>query len=99
MDAASAAAMSDPDRNPAFRRRWQDAHTRPELPTQRPKSGQDALELTGRELLEQWRRDYPSYNLAKLPFDWSFEFIWPCSTSGHGLIGLFASVGGSWRRR
>ena len=25
MDAATAAAMSDPERNPAFRRRWQEA--------------------------------------------------------------------------
>src|SRR3954447_15248365 len=26
--------------------------------------------------------------------DWSFEFGWPCSTDGHGLIGLFGSVSG-----
>lgn len=57
MDAAAAAAMSDPERNPAFRRRWQDAYTPPQLPGPKLKSVQDDLELTGRELLEQWRRD------------------------------------------
>ena len=30
MDAATAAAMSDPERNPRFRRRWQDAPCEPE---------------------------------------------------------------------
>ena len=29
MDAATAAAMSDPDANPKFRRRWQDAPCEP----------------------------------------------------------------------
>ena len=30
---------------------------------------------------------------------WSFEFIWTRSTNGRDLIGLFASVGGSQKRR
>ena len=56
MDAA-AAAMSDPERNPAFRRRWREAPNAPrEMPP--PDLGpEDAVELAGRELLEQWRRD------------------------------------------
>jgi hypothetical protein len=55
MDAATAAAMSDPERNPAFRRRWQEVGA-PRPPDQ-PQTAQDDLELTGRELLEQWRRE------------------------------------------
>ena len=57
MDAAAAAAMSDPQRNPAFRRRWQDQPdhlARTDAPAPKP---DDALELTGRALLEQWRRE------------------------------------------
>lgn len=57
MDAASAAAMSDPERNPAFRRRWQDqpGHlVHANAPAQKP---DDAIEQTGRALLEQWRRE------------------------------------------
>ena len=57
MDAATAAAMSDPERNPAFRRRWQEACTPPLPPDAKALVAQDALELTGRELLEQWRRE------------------------------------------
>ncbi len=56
-DAASAAAMSDPRRNPSFRRRWQeplDRSTSSESPTPSPEV---ALEITGRALLEQWRRE------------------------------------------
>jgi len=60
MDAATAASMSDPELNPKFRRRWQ------ENPCERalslppaPVSG-DTVELTGRELLEQWRRERAS---------------------------------------
>ncbi|MBL6459398.1 hypothetical protein JMJ55_29205 [Belnapia sp. T6] len=56
MDAATAAAMSDPERNPAFRRRWQDVAS-PSPALGRPLAAQDDLELTGRELLEQWRRE------------------------------------------
>jgi hypothetical protein len=57
MDAATAAAMSDPDRNPSFRRRWKDANTRQQPHVGEPNSERDALELTARELLEQWRRE------------------------------------------
>jgi hypothetical protein len=58
MDAAAAAAMSDPERNPKFRRRWQAAPPcEPErYPPQSLEPG-DAVELTGRELLEEWRRE------------------------------------------
>ncbi len=56
MDAA-AAAMSDPERNPAFRRRWRDAPGKPGARPPADLEPEDALELTGRELLEQWRRD------------------------------------------
>ena len=57
MNAASAAAMSDPRRNPSFRRRWQeqlDRSASSRAPTPRPEV---ALEMTGRALLEQWRRE------------------------------------------
>jgi hypothetical protein len=57
MDAATAAAMSDPERNPAFRRRWQDAGTPPQPPAREPDPKQDPVEQTGCALLEQWRRD------------------------------------------
>ena len=56
MDAAAAAAMSDPERNPAFRRRWREA---PDEPREMPPADlepADAIESAGRELLEQWRR-------------------------------------------
>jgi hypothetical protein len=58
MDAAAAAAMSDPERNPAFRRRWWDAATRAHVcvVTAGPDLD-DNLAATGRELLEQWRRE------------------------------------------
>jgi hypothetical protein len=58
MDAATVAAMSDPERNPAFRRRWHDTPCRETAPPRPPalESG-DAIELTGRELREQWRRE------------------------------------------
>ena len=57
MNAASAAAMSDPRRNPSFRRRWQeplDRYASEGVPTPEPHV---ALEITGRALLEQWRRE------------------------------------------
>jgi hypothetical protein len=55
MDAATAAAMSDPLRNPSFNRRWQDnsdTSSRTRAPVPNP---DEALELTGRALQEQWR--------------------------------------------
>jgi hypothetical protein len=57
MDAATAAAMSDPERNPAFRRRWHeqpDHHVPVQAPTPMPEV---ALEVTGRALLELWRQE------------------------------------------
>jgi hypothetical protein len=57
MDAAAAAAMSDPERNPKFRRQWQDPPREPRrTPPANLKPG-DAVELTGRELLDQWRQE------------------------------------------
>jgi hypothetical protein len=57
MDAATAAAMSDPQRNPAFRRRWQeqpDHRAAAQAPLPIPEV---ALEVTGRALLELWRQE------------------------------------------
>jgi hypothetical protein len=54
MDAATAAAMSDPDLDRWFRRRW---HGDPKqaAPPLAPHSRQpDSLELTGRQPLERW---------------------------------------------
>ena len=53
MDAATAAAMSDPRRNPAFRRRWLEADA---PPVQRPAVRDQAGELDGLALLAEWRR-------------------------------------------
>lgn len=55
MDAARAAAMSDPERNRWFRRRWLE----PEGVKPRPvgdASPSDQLEKTGLDLLLTWRR-------------------------------------------
>ncbi len=57
MDAATAATMSDPERNPKFRRRWQDPPPEPGWTPPADLALEDAVALTGRELLEQWRRD------------------------------------------
>jgi hypothetical protein len=57
MDAATAAAMSDPERNPAFRRCWQEACTPSDLVAGGPPAEKDAVNLSARELLEQWRRE------------------------------------------
>jgi len=55
-DAAAAAAMSDPERNPAFRRRWTERAE--SLPMPACTLEQDAdLELAGRQLLAAWRRE------------------------------------------
>ena len=56
MDAAEAAAMSDPDMNPLFRRRWVETPTSPKpqrLPTARQT---DLTAETGRALHEEWRQ-------------------------------------------
>ena len=57
MDAATAAAMSDPERNPAFRRRWQEAPEEPATPHRPVHEPAASLERAGRELLDEWRRD------------------------------------------
>jgi hypothetical protein len=55
MDAASAAAMSDPDRNPHFRRRWVQPTARPRVvPVVQPPDG--TLGAIGIALLKSWRR-------------------------------------------
>jgi hypothetical protein len=56
MDAAAAAAMSDPDRNPHFRRLWQEQVLRPPrvIPAGSPPS--DKLGTLGVALIEAWRR-------------------------------------------
>jgi hypothetical protein len=53
MDAAAAAAMSDPERNRYFSRRWHCDH---EATSQRPAPDGCEEKLAGLELLEQWRR-------------------------------------------
>jgi len=57
MDAATAAAMSDPDRNKWFRRRWADSSHPPKQAPGRSPQPPAALELTGYALLEQWRSE------------------------------------------
>ena len=63
IDAAAAAAMSDPDRNPAFRRRWLDAGAPAIISAVAADPDPDSdLVFTGRELLEQWRRERAGAN-------------------------------------
>jgi hypothetical protein len=55
MDAATAAAMSDPDRNTFFRRRWRETWV---VVTAQPHPATDpaeGLELAGQDLLREWR--------------------------------------------
>lgn len=55
MDPARAAAMSDPDRNPLFRRHW----VEPVAAKPRPAADaipRDTLEQSGLDLLLAWRR-------------------------------------------
>jgi hypothetical protein len=52
MDPARAAAMSDPERNGFFRRRWAEPPHKPPVCIQ----AVDDIELTGRALLDEWRR-------------------------------------------
>ena len=59
-DAASAAAMSDPERNRWFRRRWVEAGPTPIVLTPAPAAIparllDDQLNLLGHQLLQQWR--------------------------------------------
>jgi hypothetical protein len=57
MDAATAAAMSDPDRNRFFRRRWRETWV---VVAAQPRPATDPaerLELAGQDLLREWRRE------------------------------------------
>jgi hypothetical protein len=60
MDAASAAAMSDPDNNRWFRRRWHDETTSQCSKMTWGAERAEAVEVTDRELLSQWRRELES---------------------------------------
>ena len=57
MDAAAAAAMSDPDSNRWFRRRWQEPQPPAERLPPAAACDQNPVEQTGRALLEEWRRE------------------------------------------
>jgi len=58
MDAASAAAMSDPERNPLFRRRWlEPAGSATGRAIAEHPGPDDDLAVTGLELREQWRQE------------------------------------------
>ena len=63
-DAAAAAAMSDPENNRWFKRRWSDVGTEPTTSTIAPVrphlAAPDDLDLLGRDLLLQWRRERTS---------------------------------------
>jgi hypothetical protein len=56
MDAATAAAMSDPDMNPSFRRRWVEAPASPEPQRLSTARHTDLTAETGRALHEEWRQ-------------------------------------------
>lgn len=62
-DAAWAAAMSDPDQNRWFRRRWVEVSgPRADTPgciiaLAAPSTSEDELRALGRHLLAQWRRE------------------------------------------
>jgi hypothetical protein len=57
MDAATAASMSDPDSNKWFRRRWQETEVKPVHRAVPMADAAADLEVTGRALREQWRRE------------------------------------------
>lgn len=64
-DAAAAAAMSDPDNNRWFRRRWAEpVLTQPRVEPTSPQPTQD-FELIGTELLAAWRRERAERELAR----------------------------------
>lgn len=50
MDAAAAAAMSDPERNPHFRRRWDEGS--PDAPTASPRTSTEGIGTLGLALQE-----------------------------------------------
>ena len=56
MDPATAAAMSDPARNPLFRRRWLEGDA-PVVPRPAPPNAPSAEDLDGLALLLAWRRE------------------------------------------
>jgi hypothetical protein len=55
MDAAAAAAMSDPDRNPHFRRRWREQASPRVIQVIAP--SRETLGAIGIALVEAWRRE------------------------------------------
>ncbi len=57
MDAASAAAMSDPERNRWFRRRWVEPATIPPPAATRQDIVPQSLEATSLHLRETWRQE------------------------------------------
>jgi hypothetical protein len=57
MDAATAAAMSDPERNRFFRRRWVSEPDDGPCKHRITSEPHDSIDLTGLELLQQWRRE------------------------------------------
>ena len=56
-DAAAAAAMSDPEQNRWFRRRWAEHLPAHVLAEPAPLPATQDSELIGRELLAAWRRE------------------------------------------
>ena len=64
-DAAAAAAMSDPEQNRWFKRRWAE-HGPVQSPSEpaSPPATQD-FELIGRELLAAWRRERADREAAR----------------------------------
>ena len=57
MDPATAAAMSDPDRNPRFRRRWTEPPGIAKSNRPRTPEPDKALEQAGSAVREQWRHE------------------------------------------
>ncbi len=82
MDAATAAAMSDPERNGLFRRRWAESFHKP------PVRGQvmDDIELAGRALLEEWRCSRSRERMAAAAS--GGERAWPPCPSGRRSDGI-----------
>jgi hypothetical protein len=62
MNAATAAAMSDPDRNPMFRRRWVETAAAPVT----PRSTAGAFGPIGLALIDAWRRKQQANSAASV---------------------------------
>ncbi len=67
MDAATAAAMSDPMRNPAFRRRWHEQQFLPEGPSPLQDAAPESIGPIGLALLDAWRRERAQRRPASQP--------------------------------